>query len=328
MGDRLLAAQYHLRPQLAVLIAVLRGLVFLALALNGGCAEITRPTPTATEVAETQISLLTRHPFTTYHEERAMRVFLRLLATLPQVHGRTYPFLGFNWWVTEDHRPVVDNVWYPSPAADPPRQVDQTVIHDPYQAGGPAPSEPALRQGDVILAVNGMLLPLGAPRWDAVCRWLRESFKYSFTGEVLVDLVLTARYLKEEAAGIYYRGGPVTLTISRQGVDQQVTIYPLYLPAPYNLLVLGGRVGNEVNAYAAPGSVMVTRKFVSLCRTDDELALILGHELAHHANGHLARQAGQYAVAGFRRGAIGILLRLFPRPWGGPIPRLIWICAA
>lgn len=298
----------------------LRLVILLGLLTACGCAEITRPTPTAQEVAAAQISVLTRQPYATYTEERAMRVFLRLLPTLPRVHGRTYPFLGFNWWVTEDKRPVVDNVWYPSPAADAPRQADLTVIRDPYLSASSTPPEPALRQGDVILAVNGIMLPLWVPEWDMLCRWLRESGKYSFTGEVLVDLVLTARYLREEAAGIYYRGGPVTLTIERQGVQQQVTIYPLYLPAPYSLLVLGGRVGNEVNAYAAPGVVMVTRRFVSLCRTDDELALILGHELAHHANGHLARRAGQYAATGFVGEVVGLLLRLFPRPWGRPYP--------
>src|SRR5512144_395647 len=85
-----------------------------------GCAEVAKPTPTAQQVEDVQLIGLTRHPHSNYNNERAMRVFLRLLPTLPCSHGRTYPFLGFNWWLTATGQPVVDNVWYPSPAHDRP----------------------------------------------------------------------------------------------------------------------------------------------------------------------------------------------------------------
>ena len=125
-----------------------------------GCAEVTRPMPTAPEVEAVQLVALTRHPNSTYSEERGMRVFLRLLPTLPQIHGRTYPFLGFNWWLTEADHPVVDNVWYPSPAHDRPLRRDVATLDDPHDTRPPRPDAgAALKQGDIILAVNGMPIP-------------------------------------------------------------------------------------------------------------------------------------------------------------------------
>ncbi|WP_169311480.1 M48 family metalloprotease [Desulfobacca acetoxidans] len=279
-----------------------------------GCAEVTRPIPTAPEVEAVQLVALTRHPNSTYSEERAMRVFLRLLPTLPQIHGRTYPFLGFNWWLTEADHPVVDNVWYPSPAHDRPLRRDVATLDDPHDSRPPPPDAgAALKQGDIILAVNGMPIPTWVKQWDRLCRFLRDQFRYTLSGEVLVDLVLMARYGRQEAEGIY-RGGPVTLLLDRQGVRKQVTLYPVHLPAEYGFLIVAGRSGSEVNAFAAPGRIMITRRFLNLCRTDDELAIVLGHELAHHALGHLARQQGQYAAVGFVGDVLGFFLRLVPWP--------------
>ena len=82
----------------------------IALLLHLGCARVTRPDPTAAEVEEAQLTASYRHPFKTGSLSRASQVFIRLLATVPQAHGQTYPFLGFNWWLTEGDRIVIDNV--------------------------------------------------------------------------------------------------------------------------------------------------------------------------------------------------------------------------
>ncbi len=111
----------------------------LILLLSSGCAEVTRPNPSDHEQEEAQLTAARRHPAQTWSAERVSRVFLRLLPCLPQVHGRTYPFLGFNWWVTATGKVAVDQVWYPSPAADV-----------------------GLKQGDLILAVNNWPIPTEA----------------------------------------------------------------------------------------------------------------------------------------------------------------------
>ena len=280
----------------------------------GGCAEVTKPTPTRVAVEEVQLTALTRHPFANYDKERAMRVFLRLLPTLPRLHGRTYPFLGFNWWVTEAGRPVVDNVWVPSPAHDRPLKGQAAVLVDPGDdRPPPASREAALKQGDIILAANGMPIPTWVKEWDWLVHYLKDTFRSSLPGAVLVDLVLTARYAREEIEG-RYRGGPVSLLIDRQGARRQVTLYPIYLPAEYGFLVVTGQGGRAYNAYAAPGRIMITRAMLEMCRTDDELAVILGHELAHQAKGHLVRREGQRPLSTLLADIMALPFRLI---WSG-----------
>jgi Zn-dependent protease with chaperone function len=289
-------------------------LIFILIACFSfsGCAEVTKPTPASHEVEAVQVTALTRHPHSNYSTERAMRVFLRLLPTLPCIHGRTYPFLGFNWWVTAAGHPVVDNVWYPSPAHDRPLKSQAATLFDPHNDRPSKPEAgPALRQGDLILAVNGLPIPLWVKDWDRFCQSLRDIFQQSFPGGALADFVLTARYARLETEGTY-RGGPVTLLIDRQGVRKQVTLYPVHLPAEYGLLVVSPSSGFGYNALSAPGRILITSKLLNFCRTDDELAVVLGHELAHHAHGHQVRQMGQYPAAGLPAQVIALPFRLLP----------------
>jgi Zn-dependent protease with chaperone function len=277
-----------------------------------GCAEVTRPTPAGPEVEAVQLTALTRHPHTSYNTERAMRVFVRLLATLPRLHGRTYPFLGFNWWVTAAGHPVVDQVWYPSPAHDRPLKSQTTTLFDPHANRPPLPdSAPALQPGDLILAVNGLSIPTWVKDWDRFCQSLRDIFHQSLPGEALVNFVLTARCARQEFEGTY-RGGPVTLLIDRQGVRRQVTLYPVHLPAEYGFMVVSDTAGLGYAALSAPGRIMITNKLLSFCRTDDELAIVLGHELAHHTHNHLVRQMGRYPIADLPAQVIALPFRLLP----------------
>jgi len=266
----------------------------ITLFLMAGCAEVTRPTPTVAEVEEVQLAASRRHPNQTWTVERSARIFIRLLATVPQTHGRTYPFLGFNWWVTEGDKIVIDNVWRPSPAHD---------------AG--------LKQGDIIVGVNNWPIYPWIADWDRKIRTTREittglfwgnrRSRYSprnvteglsllaLPGEVLVALMLNARHVAMDARGRYL-SGPVEMLIERDKEKFNVTLYPQHLPAEYAILV--ETYGRQINAYAAPGRVILTHRLVSFCLNDDELALIQGHELAHHVFGHLVRGAGHRRVGG------------------------------
>jgi Zn-dependent protease with chaperone function len=239
---------------------------------------------------------------------RASRVFIRLLSTLPRIHGRTYPFLGFNWWFTEAGQPVVDNVYYPSPAADIPliKDTQNLYVPDSFAPNKLQIRHEALQPGDIILSANGMPLSPWIKDWDNLCRNVRGILKYSLPGELLVKLLLAGRNIRQEAEGLY-RGGPVELLIEREKVKKKITLYPIHLPAEYGIMVVSGKAGSDYNAFAAPGRIMITQKMVGLCRTDQELAIVLGHELAHQAHGHRARRAGQWAMGGM----IGDLLSSF-----------------
>ena len=273
--------------------------VFFGLLLLAGCAEVTRPQPNPAEQEDSQLAATRRHPYQTWASERTSRVFLRLLATVPQVHGRTYPFLGFNWWVTARGQIVIDNVWKPSPAHD---------------AG--------LKQGDVILAAHNWPLDPQAAEWDRYLQTTREVFGGSIPGELLVSLLLDIKYVGQEMRERYLTG-PVEFLVLREEQKFKVTLYPQHLPAEYAILVSNHpKVANEINAWAAPGRIILSRRYVNFCRTDDELALVIGHELAHQVLGHRLRRAGQSqlswlvgdTVVAFTTYTLSYLLRLWYLP--------------
>jgi Zn-dependent protease with chaperone function len=263
-------------------------LAFSLLSL-GGCAEVTKPTPTAPQVEAAQLAVAKRHPNLSWSTERSARVFLRIMPWLPQTQGRTYPFLGFNWWVTATGQLVVDQVWYPSPAR-----------------------EAGIQQGDIILAVNNWPIPAEAAAWDTAIHSTRKFFKdflfflplssyqnsgarsfqkiikMALPGELLPAIMLDLKHVNLEARGRYLTG-PVELLIQRDAQKFTKILYPQLLPAEYAILVNTG--DRTINAYAAPGQVILSQRLVSFCLNDDELALVVGHELAHQTLGHLMRGA-------------------------------------
>jgi Zn-dependent protease with chaperone function len=258
-----------------------------------------------------------KYPFKTWSLDRVSRVFIRLLATVPQSRGQTYPFLGFNWWITEGDRIVIDNIWQPSPAHD---------------AG--------LRQGDIILGVNNWPIDPWVAKWDEKIRAVREVSQDLFwgqrrvrygqrgltpgvnllalPGEILVALMLDARNVAMETRGRYF-SGPVEMLVLREGKKFTLTLYPQHLPAEYAIMV--DTHDQKLNAYAAPGRVILTSRLVNFCMNDDELALVEGHEIAHQAFGHLTRGAGQNRLGGMA-GKVWNLAGLFATQTIGKLANL------
>jgi Zn-dependent protease with chaperone function len=210
---------------------------------------------------------------------------------LPVTQGRTYPFLGFNWWITATGQVAVDQVWYPSPA---------------WETG--------LRRGDVIVAVNNWSLPTWVEGWDQVIATPRGIFQdfslsggrssagrasharssnnyaisYVLPGELMAAILIDLKHIRMETQERYLTG-PVELLVEREGKKFTLTIYPQLLPAEYAILVK--TQDRKINAYAAPGKIILTGRMVNFCLNDDELALIVGHEMAHQVLGHLIRGA-------------------------------------
>jgi predicted Zn-dependent protease len=110
--------------------------------------------------------------------------------------------------------------------------------------------------------------------------------------------------------------------VQREEEKRTVTLYPQHLPAEYAILVANNPgIANDINAWAAPGRIILSRRYVSFCRTDDELALTIGHELAHQVLGHRLRRAGQRqltlpldVVAAFTTYTVNYLLKLWYLP--------------
>jgi|GEM_PF-813430 len=296
--------------RLPLIIFLIPSLLILA-----GCAEVTKPTPTAPQIEAAQLDTARRHPYQSWYWERVSRVFLRLMPWLPQTQGRTYPFLGFNWWITATGRVAVDQVWRPSPAREAELRQGNIIL-----------KERGLKQGDIILAVNNWPIPTEVAAWDEAIKTTRDIFKdflfilpissyeqrYKyrsvqkfiymwFPGELLPAIMLDLKHINIEARGRYLTG-PVELLIQRDDQKMLATIYPQLLPAEYAILV--DTKGNSVNAFAAPGKIILTRRMVSFCLNDDELALIVGHEMAHQVLGHLIRGAAHRELGKFMGEAI------------------------
>ena len=304
-------------PALRLLKQGLSAALVLALLLLAGCAQVTRPTPMPAEVEEAQLAASRRYPYKTWSMDRVSQVFIRLLATVPQNRGQSYPFLGFNWWITEPGRIVIDNVWRPSPAADV-----------------------GLKQGDIILGINNWPIEPWVAKWDEKIRAVREVSKDMFwgqrrvyygqrgltpnlnllalPGEILVALMLDARNVAMETRG-HYLSGPVEMLVLREGQKLSFTLYPQHLPAEYAVMV--DSHNQKLNAYAAPGRVILTSRLVNFCMNDDELALVEGHEMAHQTLGHLTRSAGQNRLGGMA-GKVWNLAGLFATQTIGKLANL------
>jgi predicted Zn-dependent protease len=70
-------------------------------------------------------------------------------------------------------------------------------------------------------------------------------------------------------------------------------------PLAFYVLVGGGRIEpGSINAFTDGKSVFVTEGMVRFVKNDNELALILAHEIAHIRRGHLVATQGRYVFTG------------------------------
>lgn len=132
---------------------------------------------------------------------------------------------------------------------------------------GVIPDSPAeragLQAGDLLLAVDGRETPNPHKVTEAIRR-------------VQPDSTIT---LSVERGGAVFenplRVGSKAYPVSFQVVDAQ-----------------------EVNAFAAPGQIVVTSGLLRFIESDDELAVVMAHELAHLTLGHLAKGLAPGILAG------------------------------
>ena len=122
-----------------------------------------------------------------------------------------------------------------------------------------------LRKGDVLVAADGKLLPVGANAETEAAA-------------VLGPLVGANKVL--------------TLTIARGGNNQQLRV-PVTRACAFKI-----DIGNSdnVNAYSDGQRVMITRGMVNFAQSDDAIAYVLAKDIAHNVLGHAATTKQAYTV--------------------------------
>ena len=126
---------------------------------------------------------------------------------------------------------------------------------------GSAAALAGLRRGDLILGIDGMALTRGVARRAAAFEGVEANIQQ-------LDLALAR--------------GPVAITFRRDGNDQTATVTP-QRACGYDVQL---DPSDELNARADGKRLYITTAMAGFTATDDELAVVLGHELAHHVLGH------------------------------------------
>ena len=89
-------------------------------------------------------------------------------------------------------------------------------------------------------------------------------------------------------------GGPLGLTVRRDGILVPVELSPSMICNYPTFL----RNDDSVNAFADGSRIIVTSGMMRFARSDDELAFVIGHELAHNTMGHIESKTGNMILGG------------------------------
>ncbi|MBI4226790.1 MAG: M48 family metalloprotease [Candidatus Omnitrophica bacterium] len=116
------------------------------------------------------------------------------------------------------------------------------------------------------------------------------------TGDLLVRI--NQRYVGsvEEAIAALRRLTPHTTAeflVERAGAPLSLPVAVAAKPYPVTFhAVIDGEGADLWNAWASPGQITVTNRLLEFMHSDDELAVVMGHELAHLTQGHIAKGFG------------------------------------
>jgi hypothetical protein len=120
-----------------------------------------------------------------------------------------------------------------------------------------------LKERDVLVSLNGRPVPRG-----------------EFATKAFFEITQT-----ELKAGV-----PVNVTVRRGEAEQTLVLNP-DLICDYPVIV---GPGDEVNAYADGNKVVIQKGLMRFAESDEEIALVVAHELAHNAMTHVQSQTTNY----------------------------------
>jgi membrane-associated protease RseP (regulator of RpoE activity) len=132
---------------------------------------------------------------------------------------------------------------------------------------GPAAAA-GLQVGDVLVSINGEAVPSGGGATEK------------------------AEKLLAKAAG--QSTAPVALVVRRAGQTQAISVVPVTTCAYPTVM----EESDEINAHADGRVLHVNRGLLRFVESDDELALVLGHELAHNGQHHIQAEMHNARIVG------------------------------
>ncbi|MBI5518425.1 MAG: M48 family metalloprotease [Desulfovibrio sp.] len=132
---------------------------------------------------------------------------------------------------------------------------DRVTVYQ-LAAGGPALAA-GIQKGDVLLAVGG-------------------------------KPVANKKETKAAMDSALAKGTPVQLTLERAGERREMTVTPAKL-CGYDIAL---KQNTMINAFADGKNITIYTGMMKFVQSDDELAAILGHELAHNNQGHIKAKQG------------------------------------
>jgi len=139
----------------------------------------------------------------------------------------------------------------------------------PYLPVGSPAASAGLLAGDQLVSVNGEAAPTGKNASAKVSRRVRE----------ILDKA------PEQ---------PLTVVVRRGGEDRTFAITPT-LACAYEVIVDDGK---DVNAFADGKAIHIQRSIIKVANSDEELALVISHELAHNGQKHIEAKKANVRMAG------------------------------
>ncbi len=154
-------------------------------------------------------------------------------------------------------------------------------------ADGSSAQRAGIKAGDDVLKLNGEPVPE-----TGTARWIADSVRKAGTT-------------------------PITLTTRRDGKQDSLTLYPVMgCSIPINL-----KSTPVPNAYSTGDKIVIESGILRVTSTDAELAIIIGHELAHTNLGHIRKQIQNALVGEIGGAAIDIALAAAAVPTHGVFMR-------
>ena len=98
--------------------------------------------------------------------------------------------------------------------------------------------------------------------------------------------------------------GPTEFAIEREGTERTLTASPARA-CDYPVALAYNDI---VNAFADGDRVVVTTGMLRFAREDRELALVVGHELAHNTRGHIESKRANMLIGGLLGAAVSVLV--------------------